>query len=181
MHSVSQRRRCSVPRPAVIFHPWQTDTPLPSSITIDVSHHHPRSLPAPDGWEIIQRNGRVWIAEHSNRVARIDAAQYRMLLATYCGQEGHNTPSTHFLGHFNESCRAQQDADQTYCVPWSRHLLASIRQITGADLLIGASAVNYTPTSCISPPHTLPMHLSGLCLCGPKYLPCWSLIRLLPN
>ena len=64
---------------------------------------------------------------------------------TCCCQEGHNTPNNSFLGHINESCRAQQDADQTYSVPWSRHLLASIRQITGADLLIGASAVNYNP------------------------------------
>ena len=32
-----------------------------------------------------------------------------------------------------------------HCVPWSRHLLASIRQITGSELVIGASAVTYNP------------------------------------
>ena len=36
-------------------------------------------------------------------------------------------------------------ADLEYYVHWSRHLLASIRQATGAEALIGASAVTYNP------------------------------------
>jgi hypothetical protein len=43
------------------------------------------------------------------------------------------------------SCRAQNDADQEFFVHWSRHLLASIQQITGCELLNGASAVTYNP------------------------------------
>ena len=140
---ISQRRHCEVQRPVIISYPWQTDPPLPSSITIDVSNHHPKSLPAPDGWEIIQRNGRVWIVENSNRVSRMDAAQYGMLLATCCGHD--TAPSTQFLQHIAQSCRAQQDADVRHCVPWSRHFLASIRQVTGTELVIGASAVTYNP------------------------------------
>jgi hypothetical protein len=52
------RLHCEVPslRPVVTPHPWQSDPPLPSSITIDVSNHHPKSLLTLDGWEIIQRN-----------------------------------------------------------------------------------------------------------------------------
>ena len=44
-------------------------------------------------------------------------------------------------------------ADLEYYVHWSRHLLASIRQATGAEALIGASAVTYNPhcTSFLSP------------------------------
>ena len=142
---ISKRRRCSVPRPAVVLHPWQTDPPLPSRVTIDVSHHYPKNLPAPEGWEIIQRNGRVWIAEYNNRIAKMDAAQYSMLLTTCCNQEAQGAPTTQFLAHISKSCRAQQDADQAYYVHWSRHLLASVRQITGTELLIGASAVTYNP------------------------------------
>ena len=140
---ISQRRHCEVQRPRIISYPWQLEPPLPPNITIDVSNHHPKSLPAPDGWEIIQRNGRVWIVENSNRVSRMDAAQYGMLLDTCCGCD--TAPSAQFLQHVARSCRAQQDADVRHCVPWSRHLLASIRQITGSELVIGASAVTYNP------------------------------------
>ncbi len=44
-------------------------------------------------------------------------------------------------------------ADLEYYVHWSRHLLACIRQATGAEALIGASAVTYNPhfTSFLSP------------------------------
>ena len=44
-------------------------------------------------------------------------------------------------------------ADLEYYVHWSRHLLASIQQATGAEALIGASAVTYNPhfTSFLSP------------------------------
>ncbi len=100
VRGILQRRRYRVPRPAVIFNPWQADPPLQSSITIDLSHHHPRSLPAPHGWEIIQRNadGRVSIVEHSKRVTKLDAVQYHMLLTTCCDQEGHDAPTTPFSG-----------------------------------------------------------------------------------
>ncbi len=44
-------------------------------------------------------------------------------------------------------------ADLEYYVHWSRHLLACISQVTGAEALIGASAVTYNPhfTSFLSP------------------------------
>ncbi len=47
----------------------------------------------------------------------------------------------------SESSRAQQDADRQYYVHWSRHLLANIWQpeVTGVELLIGASAVTFNP------------------------------------
>ena len=41
--------------------------------------------------------------------------------------------------------RRQQGVDVTHGVHWSRHLLANIQQVTGTDLLIGASAVTYNP------------------------------------
>ena len=44
-------------------------------------------------------------------------------------------------------------ADLEYYVHWIRHLLASIRQATGAEAIVGASAVTYNPhfTSFLSP------------------------------
>ncbi len=60
---IMHRRRCGTPRVEPIPHPWQTEPPLPVNVTIDISHHHPRSLSAPVGWEVIQRNWRIWIVE----------------------------------------------------------------------------------------------------------------------
>jgi hypothetical protein len=50
-----------------------------------------------------------------------------------------------FLASISASCRAQKAADLQYHVPWSRHLLASLRERTGCELLVGASAVTYNP------------------------------------
>ena len=49
--------------------------------------------------------------------------------------------SISFLTHLRESCFAQQGADGLWHVPWSRHLLACLHRITGAELLIGVRAV----------------------------------------
>jgi hypothetical protein len=79
-YNISQRRCLDVPRPAVVTGAPMASGPLPSRITIDVAHHHPKSLPATDNWERMQCNGRVWIADHNNRVVKMDAAQYGLLL-----------------------------------------------------------------------------------------------------
>ena len=142
---ITHRRSGALSRPIIILHPWQADPPLPSKVVIDISHHLPRSLPAPEGWEIIQRNGRVWVADRRNTIIRLDAAHYSMLLATCCAQEEQQTPTEQCLVQLSGSSRAQQDADRLHYVHWSRHLLARIRQITGVELLIGASAVTFNP------------------------------------
>jgi len=140
VQSISMRRTLAVPRPVVPPHPWQADPPLPSRVVIDTSHHHPLQLSSPEGWLVLQRNGRVWITEHNRRVARLDAAQYGMLLTMSGGQ-----PTAEFLQHVCWSCQAQWEIDRDHFVPWSRHLLAGIREITGSELLVGASAVTFNP------------------------------------
>ena len=163
VHCIMQRRHQGLPRPVVIAHPWQADPPLPSRITIDVVHHHPKGLPAPDNWEIIQRNGRVWISDQNNRIVRMDAAQYGLLLTTCYDQDIQRAPLVKFLEQICASCRAQQDADQDYCVPWSRHFLANIRWITGSELLVGASAVTYNPHFLhFSSPYLADIHLGAV-------------------
>jgi hypothetical protein len=77
---ISMRRVSTLCSPLTPLHPWQHNPPLPSKIVIDLSNHTPCKFPSPEGWEILQRNGRVWIVEHNRRVAQLDAAQYRMLL-----------------------------------------------------------------------------------------------------
>ena len=90
-------------------------------------------------------NGRVWVTERSNKIIRLDSAHKSMLLATKCGQEEQQAPTEQFLVQLSESSRAQQDADRQCYVHWSRHLLANIQQVTGVELLIGASAVTFNP------------------------------------
>ena len=43
------------------------------------------------------------------------------------------------------SCLAQQRADLSYHVPWSRNLLSCLCSILGSDLLIGARDVVFNP------------------------------------
>ena len=43
------------------------------------------------------------------------------------------------------TCFAQQTANLSHHVSWSRHLLSCLRRILGADLLIGARAVVFNP------------------------------------
>ncbi len=58
--------------------------------------------------------------------------------------------------HGGRSCQAQRDADQFHYVHWSLHLLVRIRQITGAEFLVGASAVAcHTHFSSLSSPFYL--------------------------
>ena len=72
----------------------------------------------------------------------LDAAHYKML-CNLCNQNA--TPSERFLTAVQSSCLAQQMADLSYHVPWSRHLLSCLCGILGADLLIGARAVVFNP------------------------------------
>ena len=68
-----------------------------------------------------------------------------MLLAMCSDQVVPSAPSEQILNRISETCRAQNDADIEFFVHWSRHLVAYLRQITGSELLIGASAVTYNP------------------------------------
>ena len=139
---VLRRRREAVWRPLAMLHPWQSDPPLPDLVTVDLSNHYPRSLPAPAGWEILQRNARVLISTPSQRVFQLHMAQYGMLVALVQQTAG---PTEHFLETLCASCLAQEQADASYQVHWSRHFLACICTITGVELLVGARAVTYNP------------------------------------
>jgi hypothetical protein len=68
-----------------------------------------------------------------------------MLRALYGEQSGQSERSETFLRHLRASCLAQQRADAEGQVHWSRHLLACLRRITGAELLAGVRAVLHNP------------------------------------
>ncbi len=63
----------------------------------------------------------------------------------YGEQSGHSERSKIFLRHLRASCLAQQLAVADGQVHWSQHLLARLRRIKGAELLIGVLAVLYNP------------------------------------
>ena len=67
-----------------------------------------------------------------------------MLIDLHC-PEGQPSPSVQLLQLISASSKAQQQSDLEHHVHWSRHLLAYIRKVTGAQLLIGASAMTYNP------------------------------------
>ena len=130
---------------------WHTDPPLPSKIVVDLSNHTPKQLPAPVGWEILQRNARVLITDTQQRTFGLDAAQYGMLLALNSDRRGGKavgdllTPTETFLLSLKLVCRAQRRADSEYVVPWNRHFITCVQQVTDTHLLLGVSAVTYNP------------------------------------
>ena len=65
------------------------------------------------------------------------------MLCNLCNQNV--TLSGRFLTAVQSSCLAQQMADLSYHVLWSRHLLSCLCCILGADLLVGAGAVVFNP------------------------------------
>ncbi len=71
------------------------------------------------------------MVEQNNRVTKIDAAQYHMLLAMNEAKGMANAPTAQTLVNLSISCRAQKAADREYHVHWSQHLLASLRWKTG--------------------------------------------------
>ena len=127
---ISTRHCPRVHRPAVVLHPWQIEPPIPSNVIIDTTHHFPRSMPSPEGWEVWQRNGRLWIAKSRSRVAMIDAAQYGMLVTMVAGSDTQPVPSSQFLQQLRESCLLQLGSDSTHGVSWSRHLMANIQKVS---------------------------------------------------
>lgn len=139
------RRAKPVPRPMSWPHPWQCQPPLPTNVTIDLSNHFPSLLPCPAGWEVLQRNGRVLVTAPGCSSVGLDSAQFGMLRALYGRQPDQTEQSETFLRNLRASCLAQQRADAEGQVHWSRHLLACLRKITGAELLIGTRAVSHSP------------------------------------
>jgi hypothetical protein len=93
---------------------------------------------------VLQRNGRTLITSPGHSSVGLDSAQFGMLRALYGGSPGQSERFEAFFGHMRASCLAQQRADAEGQVSWGRHLLACLRRITGAELLIGVrAAVSY--------------------------------------
>jgi hypothetical protein len=115
--------------------PWQLDPSLPTNVTIDLTNHHTKALPAPPGWEILQRNGHTLITHPNLPMVSLDQAQFGMLRELYgAEQPDQQDLSVSFLPYLRESCLAQP-ADGISHVPWRGHLLACLHRITQAELL----------------------------------------------
>jgi hypothetical protein len=85
----------------------------------------------------MKRIGGVWIAKGDRDVIGMDTANHSML-ADLHRLEGQPSASMLLLQLIHASSRAQQ-----HHVHWSRHLLAYIRKVTAAQLLIGSSTMTY--------------------------------------
>ncbi len=79
---VCRRRVKPVMRSLTWLHPWQSDPPLPAHVTIDLSNQLPSLWPCPDGWEVLQRNGRTLITAPGSSSVGLDSAQFGVRRAT---------------------------------------------------------------------------------------------------
>jgi hypothetical protein len=151
---------------------WQLDPPLPANVSIDLANHHRRALPAPTGWEILQRNGQAFINPPGQATVSLDQAQVGMLRALHSGEQPDQQElSISFLEI--DSCMAQRREDGLWHVPWSRHLLACLHRITGAELWSQSRGTSSTlPALCVSVPwRPGPGCRAGLARCrGPASL-----------
>ncbi len=89
-----------------------------------------------------------------NRVTKIEAAQFHMLLAMYETTAANMVAKAQFLASISASCRAQKAADQEYHVPWSRHLLASLLGGQAVSFLLARVLLHITAISHTLSPHT---------------------------
>ncbi len=53
---------------------WQLGPTFPSTVISDIFYHIPAQLSSPEGWTMMERSCRVWIAEGDKTVTRMDAA-----------------------------------------------------------------------------------------------------------
>ncbi len=60
-------------------HPWQCEPGLPDALVIDGTSDTPSSPPAPPGWTLLQRNGRLLVRNPSGTTCQLEAAQASML------------------------------------------------------------------------------------------------------
>ena len=121
-------------------HPWQVSPRLPDAVAFDLTSDLLDFIPAPTGWELLRRNGRLPLRAPSGFMCQLEAAQATMLELMNIGLD-----QATFLSALSGSCQAQQRRDERKSVHWSRHLLACIARITGARGLIGCCLVTYHP------------------------------------
>ena len=121
-------------------HSWQGAEELPDDVIFDLACDTPRTLPGPEGWSLLQRNGRLLIRSPAGEMGQLEAAQAHML------QQLHrDVPPDAFYTAILNACTEQQRQDEIKSVHWSRHLLARIASVTKAKGIIGCRSVTYHP------------------------------------
>jgi hypothetical protein len=102
---ITHRRSGGFTRLAPIPHQWQAEPLLLARVTLTF-----RFITLGAFQHQLAGKWRIWTVEQNNRVTRIDAAQYHMLLAMNEAQEM-DAPTAQFLVNLSTSCRAQKAAD----------------------------------------------------------------------
>ena len=120
-------------------HPWQSDARLPDNVLFDLTSDTPQYPVAPEGWNLLQRNGRLLICSPAGRVGQLEAAQAYMLLRLSA------VSADVSYAAILVACGEQQRQDEVKSIHWSRHLLASMAAVTKARGIIGCRSVTYHP------------------------------------
>jgi len=120
--------------------PWQYQPRLPDAVSFDLASDAPDFPPAPPGWELLRRNGRLLVRAPSGVACQVEAAQASMLELLNQGLD-----QVAFLTALMDACTAQQRHDDGRTIHWSRHLLACMARVTGARGLIGCRSVTFHP------------------------------------
>ncbi len=118
---LSKSNRHRIQTPLAPLHPRQMGLTLQCSFTIDLSQHQPIQLPCQDGWQVMRRNSRVWIAKETKNIVMLDAAQYRMIVDVNM-QEAPCSPTVQLLETIRRSSLVQCYLDLEHYIHWSLHL-----------------------------------------------------------
>jgi hypothetical protein len=113
-------------------------------IQVDLTNDELVQLPAPLGWGIHRRYGRLFIRAPSGTVCQLKSSQFIMLEQSHHGPAC-DTRKTEILEALVTSCKAQTDAVARYHVHGSRYFLASVARITSSRRLVGSLLATFHP------------------------------------
>ena len=107
-------------------------------MSFDLASDAPVLIPAPPGWELLQRNGRLWVSDPVGSSRQLEAAQAITLERMNAGMS-----QEAFLTALMRSCDSQLQHDEVQPAHLSRHLLANLARVTKAKVLVGCRSVTY--------------------------------------
>ena len=122
------------------LHPWQYAPRLPDVVEFDFSSDEPQTPPAPNGWTLLKRNGRLAMRTADGLTYQCEAAQVHMMLC-----KNADAPAVTTYEAISAACADQLRQDAANSVHWNRHLLARVARITRARGLIGCRSVTFHP------------------------------------
>jgi hypothetical protein len=107
----SRRARLNALLPPTVYL-WQLDPPLQANVTMDLTNHYQKTLPASLRWEILQRNGQIFMNLPGQAIVSFNQGQFGMLRTLHSEEQpDQRNLLVSFLTHLRVSCLVQQGAD----------------------------------------------------------------------